>query len=391
MGDDRHRRRGSRDDRGRRPRGSRRDYDDDYDDDDRRPRRGARDDDYDDDYDADYDADYDDEEYERPRRRRAAAPPPRRRPPRRPAPRKQGFFSRLFGGGAPPPTRRGRGGRLDFGAVDDDYDDDYEERSPRPSRRRVRREAPPRKKRRRRQKPATLPELCTAIFGYAVVLPQDEADPHPEYLSFRQGVVSALQRLETEAKEHDIEVEDARECAYALALFMDEQVLTSKWNAREQWSREPLNIVLNQDPEGGVNFFRRMEGLRENQPAVKEVYLLCLALGFRGKYATEDVRVQTKKIGELKMKVLKDIQSTTMDTAERLFPEAYEEAAPVEDEVEPAPRWWWWASAGVVVAALLIWVLLFWFAGSSADPAVNSIRELAMNLTEIAAGPAGGA
>jgi type VI secretion system protein ImpK len=172
---------------------------------------------------------------------------------------------------------------------------------------------------------------------------------------------------------------------------MDEQVLTSKWNAREQWSREPLNIVLNQDPEGGVNFYRRMEGLRENQPEVKEIYLLCLALGFRGKYATEELRVQTKKIGELKMKVLNDIQSTTMDTAERLFPEAYQEAVPVEDEVEPAPRWWWWASAGVVVAALLIWVLLFWLAGSSSEPAVNSIRELAMRFTDVAAGPAGGA
>lgn len=250
---------------------------------------------------------------------------------------------------------------------DDDYDDDERDRP----RRRVRRRE--RKKRRKRK---SLMQLCTHVFGYAAVLPREEGDPQPEYLHFRQQVVAALQNLERDAQDERIEREDVQEASYALALFIDEQVVGSSWEAKEQWAAEPLHIVLHQDAEGGVNFFRRLESLGDRQTEVKEVFLVCLALGFRGKYAAEELRRQATRIDEIKQGVLKSIRTTPLDKEELLFPDAYRVADPIEDEVEPPPRWWMIASLGTVALVILLWAVMFFLAGGSPSDAKQTVEPL---------------
>jgi len=363
-------------------------YDEPYDDDDEF-------DDYDDEEEDDWLDDYDDQEEpeDRPPRRkrsrasaggrdrgrtgraRQARPPrPSRRRSRKAPPQKEGFLARLFGKRTRPPAR-GRGGGLDFGAVEEEFDDYYEDDVEPAPRKRGRRPAGNRQSKGGRvRKKKTLLELCTPVFGYSAVLPRQEGDGQPEYLQFRQQVVSAIQRIEKEAADYGIEEADAREAAYGLALFMDEQVLGSTWAAREQWSGEPLNIVLNQDPMGGENFFKKLDNMRDGQTALKEIYLLCLAMGFRGRFATEEMRVQAQKIGEIKKRILESIQDTAMDSRDLLFPEAYMRATVIEDEAEQAPPWWIWSSVGAVVVAFLLYILLFWVAGRLPAETVNSLE-----------------
>ena len=124
---------------------------------------------------------------------------------------------------------------VDFGSVDEDYDEYYEEDSAPAPRQRGRRPAGNRRSKAQAggaRKRKTLLELCTPVFGYSAILPRQENDGQPEYLQFRQQVVTAIQRIEKEAPDYGIEEPDAREAAYGLALFMDEQVLGSNWVAR---------------------------------------------------------------------------------------------------------------------------------------------------------------
>jgi type VI secretion system protein ImpK len=314
---------------------------------------GEADDGYDDYEDDD---DYGDEEEPAPRRSRKAAPRGRSRGRERDSGRGRG--------------RRSRGGRgearFDWDAVDDDepYDDEeeYEERRPRrrPGRAQRKKAAPKRR---------SLMELCTPVFGYAAVLPQDPDGEHPAYQQFRQQVVGALHNIETEAPGHGIEAEDARQACYALSLFMDTYVANSEWNAKAEWGGEPLGIMLQQDPEGGVNFFNRLEAFRDDQKEIREVYLVCLALGFRGKYAEMELNQQATQIAEEKLRLLRQTHPVPLEKQAKLFPAAYRPAQPITDEIPPPPRWWIITSAAVVVACLLIWVLLFWVAGrTSAEP-----------------------
>jgi len=292
--------------------------------------------------------------------------------------------SRRSKGGAKTPrgrdSRRGRRGReesgkkggFDWSVADDEdeyeddddrhddrYDDD-EEQAPR--RRRPRKRAP-------RQARKTLMDLCTPIFAYASLIPGDPSAGQPDYRQFRDRVVADLNRMPAEAAEHGIEAEDVRSACYALSFFLDTQIAQSEWTGKGQWSVEPLGIVLQQDPEGGVNFFRRLDGFGDRHRAVKEVYLVCLALGFRGKYAEQDAATQAAQIADIRQKIVRSINPEPIDKKTELFPEAYEPADAIADEIPPPPTWWWVASFGFVGVVVIVWVLLFVWAGRSPAPA----------------------
>ncbi len=82
------------------------------------------------------------------------------------------------------------------------------------------------------------------------------------------------------------DIEDAK---YAVVAFVDEQIFRSPWKGRQQWMLEPLQFTLYGENTAGEGFFTRLETL-ENDPSrahVLEVYYLCLALGFEGKYAVK--------------------------------------------------------------------------------------------------------
>lgn len=275
-------------------------------------------------------------------------------------------------------SRRERGkrrGRLDFSDLDQDDDrsddrfgddDGYDDEDRAPRRRPGRRKPP-------RQERLTLMNLCTPLFGYAAILPQKAEDPQPAYKPLRDEVLASLKRIETEAAQHGIEATDATHACYALCFLMDTQVAGSEWNAKSEWATEPLGIVLQRDPEGGVNFFRRLEGFGDREKEVKEIYLVCLALGFRGKFAELEPTEQAARIGEVRQQLVRSIRPEPLEKLPELFPEAYRSAEPIEDEVPRPPGWWLFVSMGVVAVVLLVWIGLYLWSGRVPGPAIEAL------------------
>lgn len=326
---------------------------------------------------------YDDGGGARPRRR--APGPPRRRPGGRvtPARKQGGLWSLLFASPRAQSRRPVRREGFDWAVAEeedyrrsrrderDDWREDEDEEDDYAPRRR-----PPRERSRRGER-LTLMDLCTPIFGYAAILPRESGGTHPAYAQFRQEVLNALQRIETEAPEHGIDREDAAAARYALALFMDEQVAESEWSGKSQWANEPLSMVLLADPEGGKNFFRRLESMGDRQRGVKEVYLVCLAMGYRGEHAEEpDPTKQATRLGEIRQKILRSIHREPLDTMDVLFPEAYEPAVPIEIDTPPPPKLWVGLSLGGVALAILIYIVLFVSAGRAPEEARKRLEGL---------------
>lgn len=239
-----------------------------------------------------------------------------------------------------------------------------------------RRDAPgTRRGSRRRGARSSLMDLATPIFAYASLLPRDAGGLHPPYAQFRNEVLSALGNVKSEAASTGIEQEDAAAAFYALAAFIDSRVADSEWSGKPQWAGEPLSRILLQDPEAGVNFFQRMDALTNRQREVKEVYFVCLALGYRGMYADLDPNQQAERLGEIKRSILRDLHPVPIEEQELLFPEGYEPAEPIDDDIPPPPRWWIAASVATVVVAAVIWILLVWRAGYLSDEAIQVLKD----------------
>ena len=332
---------------------------------------------FDDDEEEDYQDPREDYEEEGPRRPTGARPGRAMRK-KKPTAKRRSFWG-LFGLGAAPRRQVRRNERMDWESAQDEEDDDsrsggregYGREREEWDEPQGRRRSPARRERKRER--LSLMDLCTPVFGYAAVLPRASEGSHPDYAQFRQEVLAALEKIESEAPEHGIEHEDAMEACYALSLFLDEQVAESDWVAKSQWAGEPLSVVRLQDPAGGANFFTRLESLGERQKDVREVFLLCLSLGFRGKYIDLEPTQQAAKLGEIRQKILRSIHARPLDSREVLFPEAYEPAEPLENEAPPPPRWWLFASLGAVGLAIIIYVVLYVAAGNSPKAASQAL------------------
>lgn len=136
---------------------------------------------------------------------------------------------------------------------------------------------------------------------------------------------------------------------FAVCAWIDEQLLNSGWQGKNDWLTQPLQKRYFSTLQAGEKFYAYLDALLTTEqktsaddPAVQnrnqglqgtdnysetgrmqalEVYAACLALGFTGRY----FRPQDRKIvQELKDKCLRTIQDLGGELeTEKLFPEAY--------------------------------------------------------------------
>ena len=127
--------------------------------------------------------------------------------------------------------------------------------------------------------------VCADAVTLATQLSQAPDLPAPEIL--KQRIHATFETLRQRAQQADIASGDAMEAIYALAAFMDEQILRSPWPARQQWMAQPLQLIYFHENTAGEGFYNRLAGLEADpdRAHVVQIYYLCLALGFQGKYA----------------------------------------------------------------------------------------------------------
>lgn len=114
-----------------------------------------------------------------------------------------------------------------------------------------------------------------------------EAPNLPSADIMKRRVSTLLEDMERRGTELGIQKRDLDDARYALVAFIDEQLFRARWAGRQEWMLEPLQLVYFNENTAGEGFFERLDAL-EKDPArvhVLEVYYLCLALGFQGKYA----------------------------------------------------------------------------------------------------------
>jgi len=107
--------------------------------------------------------------------------------------------------------------------------------------------------------------------------------------AFETSVDTFFSNLEREARSANYSVEQVKDTQYALCAFLDESVLRSGDNElRRHFELQPLQFRYFGVHLAGEGFFEKIDSLRSDVKKnldVLEVYHLCLALGFEGKFS----------------------------------------------------------------------------------------------------------
>jgi len=111
---------------------------------------------------------------------------------------------------------------------------------------------------------------------------------------------------------------------FAVFAWIDETVLSSQWEGKTRWLGAQLQRRFYNTADAGKLFFERLNTIGPHQLDVREVYYICLAMGFTGQYCNEgdDYLLEQLKLSNLKLLTgssmgLPDLKQTT------LFPDAY--------------------------------------------------------------------
>jgi type VI secretion system protein ImpK len=177
--------------------------------------------------------------------------------------------------------------------------------------------------------------------------------------SFRRRMQIALKDVQRDAVAAGYALEDVRDAEFAIVAFLDEVVLSSDDPGSREWAKQTLSVELFREARAGEVFFDRLDSYRSRRGATQladllEVYLLCLLLGFQGRYV--NMPGELHAIADRTYRRIQGVRPLTPN----LFPEAQATGTPARGGA-PAPRQDNWRMKLVwVLAGCLLCFVLFW-------------------------------
>ena len=174
--------------------------------------------------------------------------------------------------------------------------------------------------------------------------------------SFRNRTEAALQEVERDAVAAGYDGADIRETHFAVVAFLDSVVLNSNEPIRAEWERKTLQEELFGKTDAGVVFFEKLDRLRARRDSqeladILEVYLLCILLGFEGRYSG-GLRGELYSIQDKLKARIEDIRGKTR----RMSPAGLPEASGLEPALTSQRSTPYLL---IMVAAALITIVLF--------------------------------
>lgn len=147
------------------------------------------------------------------------------------------------------------------------------------------------------------------------------------FVTMRQKYEEMITASENGAKNSGIAETVWRSSFFAVAVWIDEVILLSDWKEKTLWCKDTLQRIYFKTSNGGVEFFSNLEQLQSEDNQIREIYDICLSLGFKGSlYRQEDSGILSKIVNKT-MQLLQIDKSSVSPSI--LFPCAYKGGAKV--------------------------------------------------------------
>ena len=156
------------------------------------------------------------------------------------------------------------------------------------------------------------------------------------YEQVRADVLRLLSDSETCMKEGGFSRDDYDLARFMVCAWVDEVILGSGWNQKNLWQREQLQRIFYNTVEAGEEAFEKLNSLGFHQSQVREVFYICLVLGFKGRFIHpgDEYLLDQLKVSNLKLLMGSSVGSLSLERVE-LFPDGYPAGGV---EIAPAKR-----------------------------------------------------
>ena len=173
------------------------------------------------------------------------------------------------------------------------------------------------------------------IISFVAFFLKSSGSKHYSYDKVRANIQRLISQSESCIDNKKISREDYDMARFAVLAWIDEAIMSSSWDGKTQWQREKLQRLYYQTEDGGEIFFDRLNTLGFQKREVREVFYMCLALGFTGQYCHpgDEVLLEALKDENLKILTGNSIDMSSFEKRE-IFPEAY----PIESPGSKHPK-----------------------------------------------------
>jgi type VI secretion system protein ImpK len=164
--------------------------------------------------------------------------------------------------------------------------------------------------------------------------------------------------------------EDIAQARFALTALVDETVMLSEMGARDEWLSQPLQLRYFDEVTGGEEFYHRIDQLRMlRKSAALEVFWLCLAFGFKGKYGDKKGAERRHVLMETLANEIAQARGVTLAAPLSPQAKAAAKAAIAESSFPLAGRRWWLLPVVSAVLVVSVWLMCGWMVGVATSAA----------------------
>lgn len=216
-----------------------------------------------------------------------------------------------------------------------------------------------------------LSEVFSPCFTLVLQLRSTDALGDAEVL--RQRIKRLLDKAAQEAARAGADHEDVQAARFALVAFIDETILSSEWPQKDHWLARPLQLEIFDRYDAGEEFFVKLDELRASRAVraeVLEVYYLCMALGFKGRYQLHD-QARLRLLIEETYSELRRLPGMGSGVLSAHGKPRDQVATEVKSKL-PA----WIVAAAAAVLGLLIYVGMSFYISGAAQDVVRVINEV---------------
>jgi len=158
------------------------------------------------------------------------------------------------------------------------------------------------------------------------LVPQLEATSEQDVDAVRAKLIQLLDEAQQNITAADLSEYQAEAALFPVVAYIDELILISKWSEKSKWQQVSLQRHFFDTTNAGQEFFDRLNVLNRQgeDRSVREVFLLCLGLGYKGQYFMPDDRPKLEEIRVFNLDLL--LPEDANQTLERttLFDQAYQ-------------------------------------------------------------------